>query len=135
MKQLGLGVMIMSLGGNEETVNAIKASLGKKITKLYLGDELEMTFEDGTKMILADEGQSCCEYRYMSTDDTLSEYEDSIFEDIELKDAPDIEDEYREYHEVQFLDIKTSKGIFTISSHNEHNGYYGGFYITAKVFG
>lgn len=136
MTQLGLGVMIKSLGGNEKTVKSIQASLGKKITKLYLGEALEMTFEDGSKMFLTDEGQSCCEHRYMSTDDTLSEYEDSTFQDVELKNGPSVDDEEGYgVHDVQFLDIKTSKGIFTISSHNEHNGYYGGFYIEAEIFG
>ena len=136
MTQLGLGVMIKSLGSNEKTVKSIQASLGKKITKLYLGEALEMTFEDGSKMFLTDEGQSCCEHRYMSTDDTLSEYEDSTFQDVELKNGPSVEvEEGYGVHDVQFLDIKTSKGIFTISSHNEHNGYYEGFDITAEIFG
>ena len=35
-------------------------------------------------------------------------------------------------HEVQFLEVKTSKGSFTMSSHNEHNGYYGGFSIEVR---
>ena len=43
----------------------------------------------------------------------------------------DVEEEY-ETHEVQFLEIKTSKGIFTMSTHNEHNGYYGGFAIVVS---
>ena len=34
-------------------------------------------------------------------------------------------------HEVQFLNIETSLGIITFETHNEHNGYYGGFYIKA----
>ena len=53
--------------------------------------------------------------------------------DFELKDAPDIEDEWGEVHEVQFLDVKTDKGVFQMSSHNEHNGYYGGFWIIARL--
>ena len=36
-----------------------------------------------------------------------------------------------EIHEIQFLDVKTSKGVFQISNHNVHNGYYGGFWVIA----
>ena len=53
---------------------------------------------------------------------------------IELRDAPNVEDdEYGNVHEVQFLVVTTSKGAFTIETHNEHNGYYGGFFIEAEV--
>ena len=50
----------------------------------------------------------------------------------EIKEAPSIPTEYDE-HEVQFLEVLTSKGGFTMASHNEHNGYYGGFLIRAAV--
>lgn len=36
-------------------------------------------------------------------------------------------------HEVQFLHVKTSKGSFAVSNHNEHNGYYGGFNVEASL--
>ena len=69
----------------------------------------------------------------MVTADDLSEYENAKLLDFELKEAPSIEDNYGE-HEIQFLDIKTDKGIFQIANHNEHNGYYGGFWIAARMF-
>jgi len=93
--RLGMGVMLCMMGGNEETVNAIKESV-----------------DDGTQLAIWDGGQSCCEHRYMRTDDDLNEYCGAILQDFELKDAPDIEDEWGEVHEVQFLDVKTDKGIF-----------------------
>ncbi len=128
---LGLGVMIQSLGGNEETVNAVTSSLGKVIDVVYLSDNrLVFQFGDNTKLIMYDNGQSCCETRYMRTDDDLTEYAGATLLDFELKSAPNMVDEYGE-HEVQFLDVKTSKGIFQMANHNEHNGYYGGFYIVA----
>lgn len=130
---IGLGVMIQTLGGNKETVDAITKSLGKKIKQVYIIDNLlTFVFEDETKLRISDDGQSCCEYRYMETADDLSEFVDCILLDLELKDAPNIEDEYGE-HEVQFLDVKTSNGVFQISTHNEHNGYYGGFWIVARL--
>ncbi len=133
MKNLGIGVMINMLGGNEETVNAVKASLNKKIKHVELLDEqLNISFEDGSKLTLWDAGQSCCESRYMRTDDDLNYFIGSEFLGGEIKDAPGIDCSYGD-HEVQFLEIKTNKGSFVMSSHNEHNGYYGGFYITASL--
>ena len=132
---LGLGVMIKMLSGNEQTYNSVHESLGKTIKKVWLdedNDQLRFEFEDGTKLIMWDGGQSCCEHRYMRTDDDLNEYAGSVFMDVELKEAPD-QDAGGEVHEVQFLDIKTDKGIFQMANHNEHNGYYGGFYIEARL--
>lgn len=135
MSSPGMGVMLGMLGGNEETVNAVKFSLGKKIKKVWLDEEnnkLSFEFEDNSTLDMWDDGQSCCEHRYMRTDDDLSEYEGTTLLDFELKTAPDQEDEYGEVHEVQFLDVKTDKGVFQLANHNEHNGYYGGFWIVAR---
>jgi hypothetical protein len=137
MSQTGIGVMLRYLGGNKETVDTIKTSLNKIIEKVWLNkekNELFFKFEDNTGMVIWDNGQSCCEYRYMRTDDILSEFSGAKFLDIELKHAPDQEDEYGQVHEIQFLDIKTDKGVFQISTHNEHNGCYGGFYVVAKPY-
>lgn len=134
MSNLGMGVMLGIRGGNQKTVEAVKGSLGKTFTTLELADDnLVLTFEDNMKLKLWDGGQNCCERRYMRTDDNLSDYVGGQLLDIELRDAPYQEDEYDEVHEVQFLAVKTSKGMFVISNHNEHNGYYGGFYIEAEV--
>jgi len=131
---LGFGVMLGILGGNKETVDAIKSSLNKKAKSYSLSedDRLIIKFEDGTILTIFDDGQSCCEYRYMRTDDDLTLYADSIFTNIQLLDAPSIEDEYGA-HDVQFLKIDTDKGSFRMSNHNEHNGYYGGFRIVARL--
>ena len=129
---LGLGVMIQSLGGNEETVNAVKSALGKTIETVKLEDnELLFKFTDGTALKMFDDGQSCCENRYMATSDDLAEYSNTTLLDFELKTAPNMEDGYGD-HEVQFLDVKTSNGVFQMANHNEHNGYYGGFWIVAR---
>jgi len=131
MSHLGIGVMLGMLGGNEETVKAVKSSLNKVIESVALiENELVFEFEDGTKLKLWDDGQCCCESRYMDTDDDLTEYAGSRLLDFELKSADCVDSEY-EVHEVQFLDVKTDKGVFTMSNHNEHNGYYGGFWIVA----
>lgn len=110
-------------------------TIGKTITALTMGDDeaLHFIFEDGTKLRLFDDGQLCCESRYMRTDDNLKEYVGAKLLGAEIKDAPCIPMEVGEEHEVQFLEVQTDKGFFTMSSHNEHNGYYGGISITAKV--
>jgi hypothetical protein len=133
MSNLGIGVMLSSLGGNRETVEALTSSLNKTIKDLSLNDDILLfKFNDGTKLQIFDDGQSCCESRYMRTDDNLTEFIGAKLISAELKSAPDVETEY-DVHEVQFLEINTDKGSFVMSSHNEHNGYYGGFAIVCRL--
>ena len=133
MGQPGMGVMIGMLGGNAESAAAFTGAVGKVIASVRLGDDdaLHFEFSDGSKLKLSDEGQSCCENRYMRTDDSLAEYAGAKLLGATIKEAPSMEDEYGE-HEVQFLELQTDRGVFTMASHNEHNGYYGGFWIQAR---
>lgn len=132
MSNPGFGVMIGMLSGNEETVNTIKLSIGKTISSVKLDDnKLRFVFTDNSKIVLFDDGQSCCEDRYMTTDDDLSFFTECTFDNVELRDAPNMPEEYGD-HEVQFLLVTTSKGVFTMETHNVHNGYYGGFWIVAR---
>lgn len=121
----GIGVLVGILCGNEETIEAIKSSLNIKILSVEL-------VANKKNLIMWDDGQSCCEYRYMVCDDDLTHFENSTLLDITLENAPDVETEY-DVHEIQFLHVKTSRGSFTVSSHNKHNGYYGGFRIQAEL--
>lgn len=132
-KNLGMGVMIGMLAGNKDSVNVFREAMGKKIKALSLGDDdaLHFVFEDDTKMMLFDNGQSCCEVRYMRTDDDLEQFIESKLLDAEIADGPEIDDVLYGTHETQFLNIKTNLGIFTMTTHNEHNGYYAGFLIRA----
>lgn len=108
------------------------ASIGKTITALTLEDnELRFAFGDGSKMRIRDDGQMCCENRYMRTDDDLTYFVGARLMGHELRQAPKQENDDGEYNEVQFLVIKTDRGEFVMSSHNEHNGYYGGICIVA----
>lgn len=131
MGQAGMGVMIGMLGGNSDTVSAYHAAMNKTIKSVELNssNELVIRFDDGFKLVAKDDGQSCCEHRYMRTDDDLDSWAGSKLVSIEIKQAPEVADEWGE-HEVQFLEVMTDKGCFTMTSHNEHNGYYGGFWIT-----
>lgn len=134
MGHLGVGVMLSMLGGNADSVGAFKGAMGKTITGLTLGtdDALHFVFDDGSKMKLFDDGQSCCENRYMRTDDNLTDFVGAKLLGAEIKEAPPLKDDYGE-HEVEFLEVQTDRGVFTMVSHNEHNGYYGGFSIRADV--
>lgn len=133
MSHLGLGVMIGLMSDNSESVAALTGALNKRIDALAMeNDALIFAFADGSKIKIYDDGQSCCENRYMRTDDELQYFVGSVFIGAELVDAPDQEDEYG-VHEVQFLKVSTSKGVFTMQTHNEHNGYYGGFLVRCAV--
>jgi hypothetical protein len=95
-------------------------------------DDLILDFGVKGRLRIWDDGQSCCESRYMVCDDDLSHFVGAMFMGAEVRDAPNEQHEYGE-HEVQFLIIKTWLGDFTIATHNEHNGYYGGFSLSAVV--
>ena len=144
MSQPGFGVMLNMLSSNETTVNAIKKIIGKEITALKLEEptydpymeekaysSLAVTVSDGTVVLLYDGGQSCCETRYMRTDDDLKDFVGAVLTDVEIRNAAPIAENYGD-HEIQFLVLKTSEGDLTLSNHNVHNGYYGGFAIQAR---
>lgn len=134
MKQLGMGAMIHLLGGNEASVAAYTAAVGKTIAEAKIDgdDALRLAFTDSTGIRFLDDGQSCCECRYMRTDDDLNYHVGATLVSAEIRDAPEIEDEYG-VHEVQFLVVTTSKGVITVANHNEHNGYYGGICVTVQA--
>lgn len=103
---------------------------GKEISSIALKDDILMIdFEDGTQVDIFDDGQSCCEDRYMSTDeDYFDSYKGAIFNGVDISTIEHMEeDECGNYHDVVFVRIETDKGFFTIYNHNSHNGYYGGF--------
>lgn len=133
MGQPGLGVLINALGGNDSTAKTFTAAVGKTIKSIELrgDDALYIDFEEGGAIRIRDDGQSCCETRYMRTDDDLASFVGARLLGGELKDAPNLPHAYDE-HEVQFLELKTTKGSLTMASHNEHNGYYGGFWIVVE---
>jgi len=134
MSQLGIGAMLGMLSENHSS-EAYKQSVGKKISDLHIQDsEIIITFDDNSRLVISDDGQSCCESRYMTSDDDLTLFKEATLKDIELLDCEEKEDdEDHGCHEIQFLRISTDKGDFRLASHNEHNGYYGGFSIKMEV--
>ncbi len=133
MSRLGLGVMIQRLAGNSDARDALEHAIGRVIKSIaMIDDTLHIELDSGKSLVLSDDGQSCCESRYMTCDDDLTGYDGATLMEVEVRDAPSIDDPDGS-HEVQFLVVTTSKGAITVATHNEHNGYYGGFAIAARL--
>src|SRR5262249_17241123 len=132
MGQPGMGVLIHRLfgGGGQRALLALESVLNKSIASITQSDkDVQVRMADGSGVSLYDDGQLCCESRYMRSDDKPEDFVGAVLRNIELRDALNVESEWDE-HEVQFLVLVTDRGNYTVSSHNEHNGYYGGFAIT-----
>jgi len=133
MSQPGVGVMLHHLSSSAaEADRTVEAARGKEITEVSLRtgeitDALILGFADGSKIRLSDEGQSCCEHRYMTCDDELSYYVGSRLVGVTVKEITEESGEYDAVTEVAFLEVTTDRGAFSVATHNEHNGYYGGF--------
>lgn len=126
--KLGMGVMLQMLSGYGDSLAVYEESVNKHIAEVTMdGDALRFAFTDGSKMVVRDRGQSCCEHRYMTCDDDLSKYIGDVLLGMDILDGPYEEGEYGDVHEVQFLHVRTDRGVITAETHNEHNGYYGGF--------
>ena len=134
MGQEGIGVMPHQLSGGSE--NSPEKYYGRTITAAAMKDNtLSMTFEDGVTIDIFDNGQSCCETRYMRTDDDVFDIVGHklvglLSKDVDVKPAPEVE--YADANEVIFFEVKTDKNSIVFSNHNEHNGYYGGFDMTIR---
>ena len=134
MSQAGIGAMLHYLGGGSK--NDPKKYEGRTITNAYLdevfnGDSGAMTleFDDGVKIRIWDDGQSCCESRYITCDDDPKSLVGSKLKDIVVTGSDDSESDY-DVHEKVFIEVATDQGHIKFVTHNEHNGYYGGFGLT-----
>ena len=137
-KRLGVGVLIDRIVGNRETVEAFTSCVGKTIASIVIDPEddgdLVFVLDDGRTLRIFDDGQSCCERRYMSCDDDLGAFTGATLDGAEVRPGQEgDEDEYDDVHETGFLVVRTSFGEFTVVTHNQHNGYYGGFSIQARI--
>lgn len=125
---LGIGAVIHTLSGRSP--KKPNDYYGKKIkTAELIENEILISFEDGLKIKIWDDGQSCCESRYITTDDDVKDLIGQILISINAKDGPDIERDYG-YHEQVFVEIQGNNSSITFCTHNENNGYYGGFVLS-----
>lgn len=113
------------------------SSVGKKISSVAIkNDDLVFKFEDGTALALYDAGQNCCEHRWMHSDDNLGYFSGAVLLDMSVRYGGTNGDEFSGYGDdqtdSQFLVVDTDKGSFTVVNYNSHNGYYGGFSLTAR---
>jgi hypothetical protein len=131
----GIGVLVQRLRGDQDMVEAYQASMGKIINKVTLEDNrINLWFTDGSCLKISDEGQSCCEKRYITTSDDLPYFSKTKLVDIKTSPGDSIEDEWSEFHEIMFLNVVTELGTVTFETHVEHNGYYGGFSMELRYF-
>lgn len=93
---------------------------------------LTLVFEDGSEVVISDHAQDCCEHRYMTCDDDLELVRGERFVGCEILSVQNqTDDEYGDVHDIEFLHIRTTGGTLVCQTHNEHNGYYGGFSLRA----
>lgn len=101
---------------------------GHKVTAAKIEEDcLLLTLSNGKIIQLLDDGQDCCEHRYMTTDDDVSSI---VGGDLLLVEAVKADDQGD--HEQVFVKVETSKGFITIANHNVHNGFYSGFFLMVK---
>lgn len=112
------------------------AMLGRPIAAASVEDEaLCVRFVGGGALRIWDNGQACCESRYMTTDDDLPSFVGAKVVSLEAVKGPDISCEewsYNEFHEQMFVKLETTAGTITLVTHNEHSGYYGGFDVETR---
>lgn len=131
MSGLGMGAMLHILGGG--SANSADKYYGRTVIAAIHDDDANkvfLTFDDGVRIAIWDDGQSCCESRYITCDDDPARIVGGKLVSIETKDAPEVVGEWGEVHEQVFVDVTTTEGTITFTTHNEHNGYYGGFGLT-----
>ena len=97
-------------------------------------NRIELYFDNANVLTISDEGQLCCETRYITCDDNLSEFVGAKFIGYEVANGVSYEDAVCGLcHDEQFLRIHTDRGILVCANHNEHNGYYSGFSVVHTV--
>lgn len=125
---IGIGVIINEMG--RESFD-LANYCDKRIKRVDSTDEhFDLYFDDGNAIRIRDGGQSCCEQRYMTCDDDdVSKIVGSKLTNIELRQGPTEEIEWGDEHQTMFVEIATDECFVTLTTHNKHNGYYGGFSI------
>lgn len=128
MSRLGIGSILYVLGGGSE--HSPDEYYGRQIVDANIDEKrLRLKFSDGTVIKLWDNGQSCCEDRYITCDDDVADLIGGNLIKIAVKDYGE-EEEEANIHEWVFIEVATDKAFISMTTHNEHNGYYGGFGLT-----
>lgn len=129
MSLLGVGAVIHILGGGSK--HSASEFYGRKVVSAELKDErLSLVLDDGEVIQIWDDAQSCCESRYITCDDDLSKLIGGKLSKIEVREFKEESSEYGDAHEMAFVEVATDECFITICTHNQNNGYYGGFGLT-----
>lgn len=139
--QDGLTVMIDNLFGDKAgTINALQSAVNHTISDIKLEDNMniKITLDTGDILVITDEGQSCCEQRYITCDADLPTYVGKKIlnfrqDEYRASDEEQENSEWGDAHEIQNLIIVTDEGNIDFVTHVVHNGYYGGFVIRARL--
>ena len=108
--------------------------LSGKIESVRVGDELTITTECGKTIVVKDDGQLCCESRYVHCDDELEHFVGrELTGRVVTKSS--VSDADCGVRECMFVEIGTTIGAITLVTHNVHSGYYGGFDVGVSVDG
>lgn len=117
--------------------NWIDAAIGRRLEHARLVDaetewgRLVLTFDDGSVLALGDCARHCCERRWLSCDDDLDSFTGRRLVSVEIRDVDNGQGDYP--HEIAFVVVLFDDGnAITLCTHNEHNGYYGGFSLRAE---
>lgn len=125
INKLGIGAMMYLLGGGSP--KSASDYYGRTIVDAKVDEnQLIMKFDDGISIRLWDNGQSCCESRYITCDDNAKDLIGGKLARIECSETVEQPAEY-DTHEMVFVEVATDKAHIKLCTHNEHNGYYGGF--------
>jgi len=94
----------------------------------------QIHFTNGNILELIDNGQDCCENRYITCDDDLEGLQGQRIVSIEVAGIAEVlETNDGDSHEQVFVRIQFSRFAVTLCTHNEHNGYYGGFCLEVRL--
>lgn len=111
----------------------VKWVLGRTVKAAEIkNNALILRFVDGSGVRIFDDGQQCCELRYLHTDDDVSSLVGAKVLDICEKDGTNVDEEGGDVHETTFIEIQTNKGFVLLVNHNEHNGCYSGFAVAIE---
>lgn len=130
MSEPGFGAMLHYLSGG--SANDPKKYYGKVVESAQLvgDDRLRISFVGGPVIELWDNGQSCCEKRYLTCDDDPADLNGQGLVSIEAVRTEERDDNHGDPHEMVFVKVQGDRSAITLCAHNKHNGYYGGFGLT-----
>lgn len=104
------------------------------VEMVELGDvTLTLGYSNGKRLLLENTVNYCCEHRYITCDDDLSNLRGQQVVSIEVTGVEDCQDGRSAEHEVAFVKIQFTRECITLASHNRHSGSYSGFHLQARL--